>query len=123
MELTVEKQKNWALLLAQQLIELFKYCGMPVHKFFSNSKLVCETLDKNYLAKHDSAFLDQVKVKKEIRKNFKNLKLKLEFKINVERHLQKIELFTKQSFMILGSWSLSKSFNQIHLVNCLIFML
>ena len=40
-----------ALQLALQLIELFKHCGMPVHKFFSNSKLVCETLDKNVLAK------------------------------------------------------------------------
>ena len=40
-----------ALKLALQLIELFKHCGMPVHKFFSNSKLVCETLDKNVLAK------------------------------------------------------------------------
>ena len=40
-----------ALKLALQLIELFKRCGMPVHKFFSNSPLVCQTLDKKVLAK------------------------------------------------------------------------
>ena len=43
-----------ALKLATELIELFKHCGMPVHKFFSNSDLVCRTLDKKVLAKQIS---------------------------------------------------------------------
>ena len=43
-----------ALALALQLIELFSFCGMPVHKFFSNSDLVCKTLEKKTLAKQIS---------------------------------------------------------------------
>ena len=43
-----------ALKLAQELIILFSKCGMPVHKFFSNSPLVCQTLDKKALAKQIS---------------------------------------------------------------------
>ena len=43
-----------ALKLALELTELFQHCGMPVHKFFSNSDLVCKTLDRRYLAKQIS---------------------------------------------------------------------
>lgn len=43
-----------ALNLALQLSQLFAFCGMPVHKFFSNSDLVCKTLDKKSLAKQIS---------------------------------------------------------------------
>ena len=43
-----------ALKLALELVELFSHCGMPVHKFFSNSDLVCQTLDKKTLAKQIS---------------------------------------------------------------------
>ena len=53
-----QETEELALLLAQQLIKLFNYCGLPVHKFFSNIKLVCETLDKSVLDKQIS-FTDE----------------------------------------------------------------
>ena len=43
-----------AVKLALELVELFKPCSMPVHKFFSNSDLVCKALDKKSLAKQIS---------------------------------------------------------------------
>ena len=39
-----------ALKLAKELVELFAHCVMPVNKFFLNSDLVCQTLDKKTLA-------------------------------------------------------------------------
>jgi hypothetical protein len=50
-----------ALKLALELIDLFQHCGMPVHKFFSNSDLVCKSLDKKVLAKQIS-FTDSTDV-------------------------------------------------------------
>ena len=46
--------EQMALDTATQLITLFGYISMPVHKFFSNSDLVCKALDKKVLAKQIS---------------------------------------------------------------------
>jgi hypothetical protein len=43
--------KETALELAKQLVILFDHCGMTVQKFYSNSPLVCKSLDQNLLAK------------------------------------------------------------------------
>jgi hypothetical protein len=40
-----------ALELAKQLVILFDHCGMTVQKFYSNSPLLCKSLDQNLLAK------------------------------------------------------------------------
>ena len=40
-----------AVQLAQQLIQLLGKCSMPIHKFYTNSKLVLENLDPKLLAK------------------------------------------------------------------------
>jgi hypothetical protein len=40
-----------ALELAKQLVILFDHCGMTVQKFYSNSPLVCKSLDQSLLAK------------------------------------------------------------------------
>ena len=40
-----------AVKLALQLIELFEFCSMPVHKFYSNSEKVCRALPAHLLAK------------------------------------------------------------------------
>ena len=40
-----------ALQLAQELTGLFKLISMPVHKFFSNSDVVCKALDRKTLSK------------------------------------------------------------------------
>ena len=40
-----------AVQLALQLIKLFSFCNMPVHKFYSNSEKVCRALPANLLAK------------------------------------------------------------------------
>ncbi len=40
-----------ALLLVKQLVALFALCGMTVHKFYSNLKLVCKETDPKLLAK------------------------------------------------------------------------
>ena len=37
--------------LVQELVALFRSCGMPIHKFYSNSELVCQNIDQNLLAK------------------------------------------------------------------------
>ena len=50
-----------ALKLAEELVILFKYCNMPVHKFFSNSDKVCKALDKKTLSKEIS-FSDKTDV-------------------------------------------------------------
>jgi hypothetical protein len=36
-----------ALELAKQLVILFDHCGMTVQKFYSNSPLVCKSLDQS----------------------------------------------------------------------------
>jgi hypothetical protein len=43
--------EEMALQLAKELVILFDYCGMTVQKFYSNSPLVCKSLDQNLLAK------------------------------------------------------------------------
>jgi hypothetical protein len=40
-----------ALQLAKELVILFDHCGMTVQKFYSNSPLVCKSLDQSLLAK------------------------------------------------------------------------
>ena len=40
-----------ALLLTQQLIQLLGHCGMPIHKFYTNSLLVIRNIDPALLAK------------------------------------------------------------------------
>jgi hypothetical protein len=44
-------EEETALELAKQLGILFDHCGMTVQKFYSNSPLVCKSLDQNLLAK------------------------------------------------------------------------
>ena len=44
-------EEDSAVTLALQLIELFKFCNMPVHKFYSNSDKVCRALPAGLLAK------------------------------------------------------------------------
>jgi hypothetical protein len=39
------------LALAQQLVGLLEHCSMPIHKFYSNSPLVVQSLDPKLLAK------------------------------------------------------------------------
>ena len=43
-----------AWILVRELVALFKSCGMPIHKFYSNSELVCKNIDQGLLAKQIS---------------------------------------------------------------------